>query len=642
MSEALSALNQLVGLVREDIQQKYKARDTAAARDFARENLFIQTGLKELEQSRATTSALEADAVNKGLNISAIESLNDMQQTNAARKFATKSLEDVNMALKGESDYQRSIQRNLSEFSKGQIDFASVDKDTSGTISDEELKSLDKVVYQDEENRIVSPSAAYIQGLRSKELTAIQATDLARKKEELSQLTTIGKDLDKKSKLELQILQQQYETGEINKKTLSEKLEALGLETDFLRDTQETRKGILAEEYKKAKTSNDILALKSKYTEQEITAGLANVDADTRTKLKNLGLMDLSIEAQKLANEKEKMKLRFLEGSLERQEELEELKLNMSAKELEQLGITIDTARVGYEMAQKELLMADVKNANLKRKWEKEEWIFEKEVMDKTISDQQKLIADVNSNAIKLTTFALSQMSFMNFKTNEIKPIVNMMQELQAQAAAGDTDKWKDDFEEFVLENPIYEAIADDLKDLFSATIQIDDTTPKSDPLLRLAPQIDMMSKELQSWSKSDAGKSALEAFKKEYIASLAGRGATQNFSEKQWMDIFLRSSSSTSPRWQTTLSNLHYNNFGVTDEQAEKFRKAMAWQETGIYKDKDLFKEMVSLAKTKPVYEKQLSMFLRDASYYNLGEHESYDSMTDEQFEAFLDSLEN
>ena len=41
-------------------------------------------------------------------------------------------------------------------------------------------------------------------------------------------------------------------------------------------------------------------------------------------------------------------------------------------------------------------------------------------------------------------------------------------------------------------------------------------------------------------------------------------------------------------------------------------------------------------------VYEKQLSMFLRDASYYNLGEHESYDSMTDEQFEAFLDSLEN
>tara|TARA_R100000152_G_scaffold20638_1_gene15009 strand:+ start:2887 stop:4815 length:1929 start_codon:yes stop_codon:yes gene_type:complete len=642
MSEALSALNQLVGLVREDIQQKYKARDTAAARDFARENLFIQTGLKELEQSRATTSALEADAVNKGLNISAIESLNDMQQTNAARKFATKSLEDVNMALKGESDYQRSIQRNLSEFSKGQIDFASVDKDTSGTISDEELKSLDKVVYQDEENRIVSPSAAYIQGLRSKELTAIQATDLARKKEELSQLTTIGKDLDKKSKLELQILQQQYETGEINKKTLSEKLEALGLETDFLRDTQETRKGILAEEYKKAKTSNDILALKSKYTEQEITAGLANVDADTRTKLKNLGLIDLSIEAQTLANKKEKMKLRFLEGSLERQEELEELKLNMSAKELEQLDITIDTARVGYEMAQKELLMADVKNANLKRKWEKEEWIFEKEVMDKTISDQQKLIADVNSNAIKLTTFALSQMSFMNFKTNEIKPIVNMMQELQAQAAAGDTDKWKDDFEEFVLENPIYEAIADDLKDLFSATIQIDDTTPKSDPLLRLAPQIDMMSKELQSWSKSDAGKSALEAFKKEYIASLAGRGATQNFSEKQWMDIFLRSSSSTSPRWQTTLSNLHYNNFGVTDEQAEKFRKAMAWQETGIYKDKDLFKEMVLLAQTKPVYEKQLSMFLRDASYYNLGEHESYDSMTDEQFEAFLDSLEN
>tara|TARA_R100000808_G_C2155419_1_gene167832 strand:- start:6754 stop:8682 length:1929 start_codon:yes stop_codon:yes gene_type:complete len=642
MSEALSALNQLVGLVREDIQQKYKARDTAAARDFARENLFIQTGLKELEQSRATTSALEADAVNKGLNINAIESLNDMQQTNEARKFATKSLEDVNVALKGESDYQRSIKKNLSEFSKGQIDFASVDRDTSGTISDKELGRLTTTVYRDEELQHTTPSAAYIQGLRSKELTAIQATDLARKKEDLSQLKTIGKDLDKKSKLELQILQQQYETGEINKKTLSKKLEALGLETDFLRDTQETRKGILAEEYKKAKTSNDILTIKSKYTEQEINAALANVDAETRNRLKNLGLIDLSIEAQALANEKEKVKLRFLEGSLENQEKLEKLNLNMSAAQLEQLDVAISTAKVGYEMAKKELIMTDVKNENLKRKWEKEEWVFEKEVMDKTITDQQKLIADVNSNAIKLTTFALSQMSFMNFKTNEIKPIVNMMQELQAQAAAGDVSKWEGDFEEFVLENPIYEAIADDLKDLFSATIQIDDTTPKSDPLLRLAPQIDMMSKELQSWSQSDAGKSALEAFKKEYIASLAGRGATQDFSEKQWMDIFLRSSSSTAPRWQTTLSNLHYNNFGVTDEQAEKFRKAMAWQETGIYKDKDLFKEMVSLAKTKPVYEKQLSMFLKDASYYNLGEHESYDSMTDEQFEAFLDSLDN
>jgi len=518
MSEALQALSGLISLIRSDQQEKNKNIRARDAMEFNRENMYIESGLRGLEQERARVIALEDQAIQAGLTIDSLDTLDGADTTRNAKNIAIKNLDDINSEIINSNRRGDKIQESLAEFNKGTQLFDHVDINKDGILSISELQTPGGPDY--------NYNDPFIQGLLSKEYGARESKDL-RKAVLEGDLTQIQIDSLP------QELQQKYDRGVI-----------------------------------------DINVAQAIYDNLE-----------TKQKLENNSKV-LSNEAQRLQNVHQGIINNYLPFEKEDEKTARNYALAISANEVERIDTQNKMLDEAYEQAKLETSMRRMEHNNEQDRYDDEDWALDKAKQEKTIESSDRLKASLNMSQKIIGMKVLSKVAFKD--GTDIMPLVTLMSEYELLATGVDNN-FDSKFDIYIRNNPTYDRIADDIKDLittqsmgsseeliadyrFSSDV-ISDIMKKGD---KLQAFINVNQQDINTWIDEQKGLSRVK---------------------KKWSKVDGR----------IAYIKAHADEI----DGANDLLDAEAWIETGVYNNKILLKELGTVGTQIKAHEKVHSTYL-------------------------------
>jgi len=518
MSEALQALSGLISLIRSDQQEKNKNIRARDAMEFNRENMYIESGLRGLEQERARVIALEDQAIQAGLTIDSLDTLDGADTTRNAKNIAIKNLDDINSEIINSNRRGDKIQKSLAEFNKGTQLFDHVDINKDGILSISELQTPGGPDY--------NYNDPFIQGLLSKEYGARESKDL-RKAVLEGDLTQIQIDSLP------QELQQKYDRGVI-----------------------------------------DINVAQAIYDNLE-----------TKQKLENNSKV-LSNEAQRLQNVHQGIINNYLPFEKEDEKTARNYALAISANEVERIDTQNKMLDEAYEQAKLETSMRRMEHNNEQDRYDDEDWALDKAKQEKTIESSDRLKASLNMSQKIIGMKVLSKVAFKD--GTDIMPLVTLMSEYELLATGVDNN-FDSKFDIYIRNNPTYDRIADDIKDLittqsmgsseeliadyrFSSDV-ISDIMKKGD---KLQAFINVNQQDINTWIDEQKGLSRVK---------------------KKWSKVDGR----------IAYIKAHADEI----DGANDLLDAEAWIETGVYNNKILLKELGTVGTQIKAHEKVHSTYL-------------------------------